>query len=530
MSSATVSALALLAGLLPLGEPSVGDPAVPERRAPSGGETFLLRERGWPAGSIQDQLDRDPTLVPFGKGAVFVPAMTNGLDEPTVAVLAGRELIAEGTTGQRIVLAPGTYEVRLGSGAEPIRTKVQATVREGQTVVLPAAWSGLQVHVVDEQFGSLRGSYELIRVEDREYVGVGFGTDEQAGEPVTTWIVPPGLYKIVRVGENYRARRDFSTVRLVEGRLTHFVLVLDKDTFDFKGGGEVPEAEVFKPSGGFWGSLVLGADGSMNARSHAPGLPEGVSFTVRAFADGRLSAEIAGNPLLFRLQIEEGQTKNPDIPWQNSTDRAKLDGLYVYQLAPWIGPYVRVGGETNLLPSDKFFGKEKTITWLDPNCPDGQCSRVGTEVHLSPGFGNTNLKEGAGLNLRVLKTIFAETTLRTGLGGRHRIARDLLTAVSDGDTAATFERAASNDLVGFEATVLASARLTRFVILNLELDSLLPFDDPSNVVLDLDGSVALKLTSYVSVNYRLRFLRDRSLSKLDSLQQDVLLRFSLELL
>src|SRR5262245_29450635 len=45
----------------------------------------LVEDRGWAAGTIQEQLDRDPTLVPFGKGAVFVPAMTDPLDEPPVA-------------------------------------------------------------------------------------------------------------------------------------------------------------------------------------------------------------------------------------------------------------------------------------------------------------------------------------------------------------------------------------------------------------------------------------------------------------
>jgi hypothetical protein len=74
----------------------------------------------------------------------------------------------------------------------------------------------MQVHVIDEQYGSVRASYEIIRMDDRAYVGLGFGTDEQAGEPVSTWILRPGLYKIIRVGETYRARRDFFTVR-VEG-------------------------------------------------------------------------------------------------------------------------------------------------------------------------------------------------------------------------------------------------------------------------------------------------------------------------
>jgi hypothetical protein len=59
---------------------------------------------------------------------------------------------------------------------------------------------------------------------------------------------------------------------------------------------------------------------------------------------------------------------------------------------------------------------------------------------------------------------------------------------------------------------------------------LIPFDKAKSAVLELEGSVAVKLTSYVSINYRLRFLRDPALSEKDVIEQDVLLRFSLEIL
>ena len=42
-------------------------------------------------------------------------------------------------------------------------------------------------------------------------------------------------------------------------------------------------------------------------------------------------------------------------PQRLAGDRVKLDALYVYQLAPWIGPYVRFRAETNLLPGEQAF-------------------------------------------------------------------------------------------------------------------------------------------------------------------------------
>ncbi|MEM7679371.1 MAG: hypothetical protein AAF449_25640, partial [Myxococcota bacterium] len=344
----------------------------------------LIDDHSWPAGTIKAQLDRDQTMVPFGKGAIFVPAMTNPLDEPPISIFAGEEKVAEATTGKRVVLAPGTYEVRLGSGAVQQRTSVQASVREQFTTVIPVSWAGLSIHVVDEQFGNLRASYEIIRVRDREYVGVGFGTDEQAGEPVTTWILEPGLYKIVRVGDNYRARRDFATVRLLERKHTHFLLVLDPETGEYQGGGEVPEEDLFRPQNGFFGSMVFGGDLAFTTRSNAPVAgQEGLSFQFRGFLDNRMSIELLGNPLVMQLQIEQGLTKVTDQPFQKINDRVDLDALYIYRWKNWIGPYIQLGGETNLFPTiENFDGlREIELNFVGRDTPT---RRITDSLQVSP--------------------------------------------------------------------------------------------------------------------------------------------------
>lgn len=516
----------------------------PESVVPLDSRSAALLADGanWTAGTVGEQLDRDTTLVPYGKGALFVPALTNPLDEPPVTVSRGDERVAEGTSGNRIILSPGTYLVQLGSGNVESRLQYQATVREGHTTVIPVSWAGLSVHVVDEAYGSLRSSYEIIRVDDRQYMGLGFGTDEQAGEPVTTWIMPPGLYKIVRLGETYRARRDFATVRLVAGYHTHFLLVLDAETGEFAGGGEVPRDELFQASDGFFGSLVLGGDVNVNTRSGVPGLEDGLYFSFRGFLDARLTVEVFDNPLVLRLQVEEGQTKGPSQPFQKTNDRIDLDALYIYRLKRWIGPYARLGAETNLLPGNLNFdeptdvlvyGANATAPFDDDPAVDRQLGL--DEFRLSPSFGLTTLKEGIGLNVRVFKSLFAESNVRTGFGARHRIANNLLESVEAVDATQNstpirrLRRVSSSNQVGIELTILAVFRLTRWVLVNLEFDSLIPFDSLDNTVLEAEASVALKLTSFMSLNYVVRFLRDRAIFQQNRFEQDVLLRFSLEL-
>jgi hypothetical protein len=502
--------------------------AVPAR----GQDDRLTEDHGWPAGTIQEQLNGDSTLIPYGKGAIFVPAMTNPLDEPPVAIYYQDDRIAEGTTGTRLVLSPGTYEVRVGSGAGEQRLGIQATVRERHTTVVPVSWAGLSIHVVDERLGSLRGSYEIIRVDDREYLGIGFGTDEQAGEPVTTWLLKPGLYKIVRVGETYRARRDFATVRLVEGHHTHFLLVQD-EAGEFKGGGEVPEAEIFQGKDGFFGSLILGGDLTFNHRDNVPGVTPGISFSFRAFLDARLSVEIFDSPFVLLFQVEEGQTKPPDLPFQKTIDRADLDLLYIYQINDIVGPYIRFGGETNILPSNQNFAEPTRVVLRDPDGTVIEDIPDATDVDLAGPVGLSTLREGAGINLRVFKELWGETTLRAGVGARHTLARGdvyLLQGDESSDDVKYYDSVPTVNRFGAEATVLGVARISRWVLFNLELDTLVPFNGFDKSVLELEASVALKLTSYLSVNYVLRFLLDRLLSDEDQLQQDILLRFSVEVL
>jgi hypothetical protein len=516
---------------VPHNAPTTAPPIDPTANIDIAVNAVIGQGNDWPAGTVRAQLERDPTLVPFGKGAVFVPSMTTGLDEPPVTVYRGEELIAESTTGKRIIVSPGEYRVQLGSGAVLQQMKVDVQVREGNTTVIPVSWSGLSIHVVTQTYASLRASYELIRMEDRQYIGIGFGTDEQAGEPVSTWILKPGLYKVVRVGDNYRARTDFSTVRVLPGAHTHYILVLDENTNAFQGAGEISEAEIFKPRNTVSASLVLGGNVSLTSRSNVLNQPAGESYAASAFLDGRLNFLIAHNPLLLRLQVEEGQGKLPNLPWQKTRDRLALDALYIYRWKPWIGPYVRFGAQTNLFDSYRYFDNDDppVVNVFDSQGQLLSTSLVGERLRTAPPFGLTTFREGVGVNTRVIKTLFAEMNFRVGPGARHTITRHLLVEDnpnSSGRTSADFSHVASDSTYGIEATVLGIARITNFVIINLELDTLTPFSQSDSAIIDLSSTVALKLTQFASVNYVIDFLRNRNVSARDQVEHDILLRFS----
>jgi hypothetical protein len=489
--------------------------------------TALHAECGWPAGTIAKQMDKDATLVPYGKGAIFVPAMAPGLDEPPVTVWRGQDKVADAVSGARIVLIPGLYYVQLGSGSTEQRFGRQVEVKEMQTTVIPVSWAGLTVHVVDAQLNSLRNAYEVIRMRDREYLGIGFGADEQAGEPVNSWVLEPGLYKLVRIGGTYHDRTDFSTVRLVRGQHTQYLLVQDPVTGQFQGAGEARQEELFHPGSSLRPSLILGGDVTLNSRRSVASYPNGSGYTLQGFIDTKASGLILDSPFLARLQISEGQTKLPDFPWQKTHDFAQIDLLYVYNYRPWAGPYIRAQGVTNLFSTFTYFETPQSLSITDQQSSTVTLQENLRSVKLTPPLGTLAFSEGAGLNWRLFKAIFGEMTLRTGLGLRQVINHNVLQP--EPNTTSQFLRLKSGRLFGFETSVIAIGRLTRFLVVNAVVQSLIPFNTQEKVDLQINATAALKLTQYAAINYVLTFHQGPFVGK-TNIEQDVLLRFSLELL
>ena len=97
-------------------------------------------------------------MVPSGSGAVFVPAMTNGADEPETIVYQGAQRVASGPNGQRIILAPGSYVLRIGSSPLNQMMSVPVDVTAGNTNRVPVTWGGIIVEVVDKNNVPHRGN------------------------------------------------------------------------------------------------------------------------------------------------------------------------------------------------------------------------------------------------------------------------------------------------------------------------------------------------------------------------------------
>lgn len=472
-------------------------------------------------------LGQDDTPMGIGFGAVFVPSLSNSDREPLVAVYPpdGSGVIAEGRPGKRIVLPPGFYEVRHGAGGVEQQHSARVEVEEGRTTIIPPTWAALQVDVVDEQFVPFRGTYELIRMDTREDYGVGFGADEQQGERPRVWVLPPGLYKIIRAGGTYRDRVDFATVRLTAGEMTRFILVQDPDTEEFQGAGEVdPGATVAKDQA--WTIRgVIGASLVFN-QSDQVGVQEGETYGGSLFFDGAAIYRKDKNLWHTRLELEEEQTQAPeDDNFVNEADRLYFHTIYTYVVVPWFGPYARLGLETSLLDRDQAFEETADRQVLDT---DGNVIRTLPDtdrVKLGGTFAPLRLFEGAGGNFRVLRRRNVELDLRLGIGARQTWANDLISYSTD---SGTFTAVEDSYITGVEGAVVGFVRLERWITFSTEFDGLMAFDRQDSTF-TWRNQLNLRLASFISLALRYNMAFEPTLTESgDDLrtEKDVQLRFS----
>jgi hypothetical protein len=504
--------------------------ALPQPPAPAPGE----RPETWDSPPPREQLELDGTLIPPGKGAVFVPSMTDPRLEPPWLVVRDGSILQTVAPGRRAILDPGIYEIRLGSGVMAERFRRRVLVKEGLTTVVPATWSAVVIQVVDERSTPFRGSYELLRLPERRNLGMGLGADVELGEEVRTWILEPGAYLLIRAGGSPQARRDFYSFRVLPGEQVNLSLVMSREDGSFLGAGQVEPVGSKSLLPKDWRiHLVLGADAEFNRRSDMVGFPSGNGFTLGGYFDFLAQYKPLKHYLYLRLKLEEKQIKVPSQPFQKDLDEVKLDALYVYRVLPWLGPYVRVGAATSLFPGTTYLDEATEVREVDANgAPIGSLGTHKGQYQLSPSLSPSELKAGAGLGFLVTGSYWFDANIRVGIGGRALYTRGLLTASAFTDTPRRLDvrRRGNAYQVGAEATFVGSLRITRWVLATTELDVLEPFSDWAHPIIDWDSNVGIRLASFVSVNYIFRLVDDRDRSDRLQTEHRVLLRFSWQIL
>jgi len=378
--------------------------------------------RTWDAPGLATQMAEDEEKLQMGMGAIFVPRMSDGELEPDVEVLdqAG-EVVARGQPGRKYSVVPGTYYVMLGSGSHKQRIVKKVEATEGIVVPLVPDWAAVSINVVDANNVPFRGEYELVRIDDFEPFGRGYGPDPDLGEELQTWILRPGIYKIFGVGQGYNTLTNFVTVRLLPGEYVRFLLVEEETDLKILGGGNVGSGTEKSLFTNWRYGIDVGGSVDFNAlRDRLDSAKTKTEISLSLLS--RFLLKYDKDPLEWdsRLQLDEGVSyARKEERLDSRTDEVELRSIFTWRVLKWFGPYGRFEMETEVVPEyerapgtvDRHYfvvlKSDSTIAGIDS---------LRTSYLLQPAFSPLVAEAGVGANMRLVHVRFLDMRLLAGIG------------------------------------------------------------------------------------------------------------------
>jgi hypothetical protein len=494
----TPAAAGLLEGLP--GREVTATPRIAETQAEGETDEDTIGGVNWLSRPVHLQLSRDPALVTLGKGAVFVPTYSEGRREPEVAVYRGGNEVATGQTGTRILLDSGTFDVRFGSGPAGRRLRSSVRIEEGHTTTVPPTWGGLIVETLSETGEYISagegGQYDLIRMDPGTSYGRGQGYTEERLQDIEVWILPPGLYRISRVGEGFNSLRNYITVQVNAGELHTVEAVFNEAGNLIAGGSKSLDART--RVGQYWKfGLRAGGNASfIRSVDEADASEQNYSFST----DMRLRARYEREDFfgINELFIQNSFAKNDGEPLIATADYLQLRTTWVRRLNNWIGPYVRGQVTTHLFPSE-VAADTISIIQATPAGPDTVQYTTDGQFEYQPSFFPLLFAEGAGVNVEWLSRYSLEISTQSGLAARQQFSRgDYLAR-----TRTLFERQSSFVYsVGAEAVLNGRLRLSSQFILDLRAEVFAENANPEELQLEnLEADLRFFLTRNIEIGY-----------------------------
>lgn len=516
-------------------------------------------QKTWEAPPLSEQMARaaDETTIPIGKGGIFIPRFTPAISEQDVTILdSAGGTAASGNTGRIFSVEPGSYQVFVGSGARNQRMMRPVTVIEGKTVPVIPDWAGLAVETVDSMAIPFRGEYELVRIDNFETYGRGFGANPELGEMVKTWILNPGVYKILGVGQGYNSIINFVTVKLMPGELCKFLLVQDTTTFRILGGGTVEVAPQSKITSHWKYGANIGGNIKFNSE-----IIRTVKETRTSTLFGLLSTlwlSYQSHPYEWRTRVRLDEGFNfSGLKLSNlltDADDFLVNSLFIWRYLSWLGPYGSAEIRTTFLPR-RFIRDEKSSFFclLDDNAGISDPSTSfdsGLAFRLMPSFSPLFITLGVGVNADALKYSFLETNIRAGFGSSYshfspqrqivdtsninqwETMRDSLKDSVRRSVVLLPKKSTSDFSFGPQFSLSGMLRIARYITADGELKILMPVAPEQRLTrpdFDLITNISWRLSNWITLDYTYTFLLkqpENTGARMDKSTHGIWLRFS----
>ena len=480
---------------------------------PSSNLCLEEKYKTWYAPEPLRQLEEEGIDDQLGMGRIFVPAMSDPQLEPEYLIFQNGKIVRDRCpVGQSIFMDPGTYTLVVGSAIhEDQNVEINITLKAGQTKIIEPIWGGLIVKIIDENRDFLREPYEIYAINDYiNSIGTKYSAEEdEPGEKQETWLLKPGVYKVIKYGESPKTYTNFTTIRVMEGVLEELTIVLNSSTDNFIGAGILPEMKEsdLKHAWNYYtsikGNFLLSSDNSANKDEST------TNITLSAKLDNEIKYDEFPYYFNSRHNLNIGFTKEQDKDFRIYSNSLELQPTFIFYFIRSLGVYARLRVESSVFPTKFYFTASQPFIYK-VNTEGDTVDTITDEdnVQISPMLYPLNLEEGIGLNLTVFNTNTSNLYIKTGLGLSQTINSNVYE--QNGAQTNVFNELESVSLRGFEGTVDGDFRITNNINYVFEFYTLYPFEKDRKQIIRLDNTFSFRISSYVSLDYTITIKQEEA--------------------
>ncbi|GAB6089776.1 ABC-type transport auxiliary lipoprotein family protein [Spirochaeta dissipatitropha] len=433
----------------------------------------------------------EPVETREGHGILLMPSISGIRGTSSYQAIASDGSAYSGVFGQDLALPAGQYQVRYGTGPDELRMTMQGIqIRRGYRTLIDPEWGEVSVEIIDERRNSRDVIYEIFDSSGTSYI-TQFPAREDLGDTTNVLQLPPGLYKITIDNEPFNTYRNFTTLKIEKGEYKRLTIVVDAAEGPVRmiGAGILSDDEHLLSVGNWSLNSSIHATLNLSANHGSAPAEADYSGTLTGQLDNQL--RFIQNRLSFTVDhfSELGLGYGRDEGLIISQDDFDLKIAAIFDVYRDIGLYA--GFDVNSHLFDRF----------DYSPPEG----FDDPVKLAPPFFPLRLREGAGLNIRMLNHPRASMTLRSGFGLRQEFNTDVIQRSNDNNDYIELENTSS---AGLELSAMGNFRPLRRVQLNTSTYVLFPLLEGDQIILESSAEFNWTLLQSISLNYRFQ-LRNR---------------------
>lgn len=305
--------------------------------------------------------------------------------------------------------------------------------------------------------------------------------------------------------------------------------------------GNKKAADTVMDKKGWNPGAIFSFSGTTAENKNVAGKTNGQSTTIGLKLDANANFREIETDWRNNLTWLNGQTKTPVLgKYVKSEDELSASSMYVFRHKDlqWMGPYAKANYTTAAFQTKDV---QPDATDYVINNLDGTTETVNdTSYTVSDAFKPAVTKESLGAFVELFKNKFVTAELLAGFGARQYYNNGVYQVeASDLESTVILNELEDSEQVGSEASLIFKGELEKQFAYQVDSNVLLPYYDSAKAdnetnferrVVEVNGKLSYKFTSWLSLDYLYKAVRNRAITKELQTSQSAMLTSSVTLL